>query len=309
MTKLVDNIFESLFRPNQEDLGYRFFRVMLYLVLLFQTLRLLPIADFVWGESSLMLETVYYPGSLSMLLDCINVFGLGKYYWIIVCIQLFALVFALVGRFPVANSIIIWWSTSNLYNRMYLMDNGGMDLAGILLFYMMLVQPKFAENSQGIGWLVSKLALWACKTQVVLVYAIAGGYKLFRSEWLDGEANFYILAHNHFSTPMLHGLAEVEWLVRLVTYAVLTYQVLFPVLVWFNGIKIPFLLIGVGIHLYIAFGMGLPDFGLIMIATYFLFLNDRHIKSIRRKLNQISYYLKKMLGITKHKVVDRSSFH
>jgi hypothetical protein len=52
---------------------------------------------------------------------------------------------------------------------------------------------------------------------------------------------------------------------------VLGYQLLFPVLVWIKKIKKMFLLLGILMHLYIAFVMGLVEFGSVMIISYIIF--------------------------------------
>ena len=57
----------------------------------------------------------------------------------------------------------------------------------------------------------------------------------------------------------------------LLNYTVIAYQLLFSVFVWIQPLKKWFLLIGVVQHLFIAFILGLPSFGLIMIVAYAVF--------------------------------------
>jgi hypothetical protein len=58
---------------------------------------------------------------------------------------------------------------------------------------------------------------------------------------------------------------------RILNYLVIWYQLLFPVLVWIKPIKKWYLLAGIVQHLFIAFVLGLPSFGLIMIVAYAIF--------------------------------------
>lgn len=75
--------------------------------------------------------------------------------------------------------------------------------------------------------------------------------------------------------------AENQTLSKIATYAVLMYQGLFPLIVWFKKVKIPFLLFGVLMHLGIAFGMGIFTFGIVMCLVYLPFLSADQIEKLR----------------------------
>jgi len=57
----------------------------------------------------------------------------------------------------------------------------------------------------------------------------------------------------------------------ILTYASLFYQLLFPIAIWIKQVRPWFLIAGVIFHLGIAIGLGLLDFGILMIAVYSIY--------------------------------------
>jgi hypothetical protein len=75
---------------------------------------------------------------------------------------------------------------------------------------------------------------------------------------------------------------KLSWLFIALNYVVLAYQLLFPVLVWIKKIKKPFLILGILMHLYIAFVIGLVSFGFVMILPYIYFWPNSTAEARRR---------------------------
>lgn len=95
-------------------------------------------------------------------------------------------------------------------------------------------------------------------------------------DWLNGTALKWVFSIEQFSLhPLTDWIVETPWVYRSMTYLSLGYQLLFPVLVFVRPVKKWFLLLGVLFHLGIAILMGVFDFGVIMVITYFLFVDVR----------------------------------
>jgi len=119
---------------------------------------------------------------------------------------------------------------------------------------------------------VSNFAVWAARFQVIILYVTASYFKLFDETWLNGTAFYYVLYSDTYSHPWFKYLfMSSSFFIHAITWGALSFQLLFPVLVWFKQTKIPILIAGVLLHVLIIFVMGLTDFGIIMLIMYLLF--------------------------------------
>lgn len=111
-------------------------------------------------------------------------------------------------------------------------------------------------------------------TEVCLIYATAGWYKIQGSRWQDGTALYYPLSLDYFTPwPELSGfLASSGTLVMLLTYGTVVVQVAFPFTLFNRRIKNVLLALMMLEHAGIAVLLGLPFFSLAMIAADAVFL-------------------------------------
>ena len=107
------------------------------------------------------------------------------------------------------------------------------------------------------------------RIQICLVYFLAGYAKLLNVDWMSGTAVNDVFKVHDYSLPFLYNYDGAFG--KELNFLVIGYQLLFPILVWVQRIKKWFLLIGVLQHLFIAFIIGLPSFGFIMIIAYAAF--------------------------------------
>lgn len=171
--------------------------------------------------------------------------------------------------------LLLWFLVMNLHNKMYTGLSGGNILLNQLLLFSCFISKQPIEANSKLNefrLLLQNFAILFLQVQVMLLYLVSGLSKLGYAPWLDGSAIQQILQIEHFSA--LHLPAKnifLSFFIVLLSYAVLAYQLLFPLLVWWEKIKRYFLLFGILMHLYIAFFMGLPDFAFIMLLGYLYF--------------------------------------
>ena len=149
---------------------------------------------------------------------------------------------------------------------------GGDGLFQALLFFCIFLrsnQKKENSNWSDLSIALHNFGITAIQIQICIVYFLNALAKLVDADWLEGNAVAQSLAINEFSLPVLYHTNDA--LSMFLNYSVVFYQLLFPVLVWIRKIKKWYLLIGIIQHLFIAFAMGLPSFGLIMIVSYAAF--------------------------------------
>ena len=163
---------------------------------------------------------------------------------------------------------ILWLIVGNINNYIFCSLSAGEYLFQHLLFFAMFLSAgnnlKYADLDRAFH----NTGVIALRIQVCLVYFLAGYAKLTDADWLSGNAVNGIFKVYDFSLPFLYQGSSLG---SFLTYTVIAYQLLFPVLVWLKKIKKCFLLIGVLQHLFIAFIIGLPSFGFIMIVAYAIF--------------------------------------
>ena len=167
---------------------------------------------------------------------------------------------------------ILWLLICNINNNVFCTMTGGDGLFQALLFFCIFLgsdqkQEKSVRSDLNIA--LHNFGITAIHVQICIVYFLNAMAKLWDADWMQGHAVTGALALHEFSLPYLYN--STETMNGFLNYSVILYQLLFPVLVWMKKIKKWYLLIGVLQHLFIAFAMGLPSFGLIMILSYSAF--------------------------------------
>jgi hypothetical protein len=133
------------------------------------------------------------------------------------------------------------------------------------------VFPSWVEGFQAD---LSSAAFRLAQIQLCVVYLYSGIGKLKGGLWWSGEALWTVLANVQLVFFDFAALAQFPVLIAFMTYAVLAWEIYFPVLIWVRGLRGPVLLFGVLMHLGIAVAMNLVFFSSVMLATYLLFLTE-----------------------------------
>lgn len=257
------------------------FRRALYLFLLLNTLFYLPIMGDLWGGGALIVparvDTLSELGDLPIFL---SIPGYRDWYPVFIGVQLIALILGLFGKAPRLSALAVLLTTFPLYESLWQSRHAGLSLIQFFILYQVLLK----EGSSGdpsrfrnqVGNVLSNTGLWAIRLQVLFMYGGAVGHKLVSPQWLKGEGLYYSLAVPQFSHPWIReNLIQHEWLMVSGNYFVILFQLLFPILIWSTTWRKPFLGIGVLMHLFIAFGMGMFDFGLAVLVGYVAFTGLR----------------------------------
>ncbi|MDA7803911.1 hypothetical protein N8987_04980 [Crocinitomix sp.] len=292
---------EIFTQPFQHWNKLMFFKKMLYIFLILNTLSLLPIANEIFGYNGIVGSTGWYTGTpwyLQGSRGLINIlshpYNISRPWisYVFIIGQLVALGFGLFNRFPKLAAVLVYFFTVNLFNKGYLMFTGGEILINLMLFYLIFIQrsdknrddnPEFSEVQN----VLNNTFYWIILIQVCVLYFFSNFFKLLDPIWRNGEALMYVSRIDAYSSASMRFLFADNPVISMVgTYIVLLYQGLFPILVWFKRIKIPFLTVGVILHLGIAFGMGIFTFGIIMILVYIPFLSDSQIRTIQNRFRK-----------------------
>lgn len=252
-------------------------RKALYLVALVLIVINLPVAEQFYGTQTFINYFHFYGNPLKWLAQCLNYSWLAPYWKFFVGAHILFLTMGLMGIFMRITPLLIYVTHLILMYKTIDITNGGVQLLNLLLFYQLFFIEKRIKKHLYWQNFMANLAFIACGLQVVFLYAIAGYSKLFGTYWISGEAFYFVSQIPEYSNPtMAQIIKNNAWLSLPISWFVLGYQLLFPLVIWLKKWKPIWLFLGVMFHLGIAFCSGIFDFGIIMLASYVAFLSEKN---------------------------------
>lgn len=119
-----------------------------------------------------------------------------------------------------------------------------------------------------------------------LIYFDSIFYKLYSPMWLKG-LGVWLPASLPWATYLdLSFVLNNEHLIKFLGYLTLFFQVTYIFLVWIKKIKVFYLLIGIGLHIGIAFAFPIPWFALAMVALYIGIIPSSFYSKVFEKLSK-----------------------
>ena len=253
---------------------------LLYLFLILKTLSWLVYYDLFFGNNSIVFASPSFVNPLKDFAFVLyNYSGSNlAYYFIIPVILLSLLSLLFLKTLPhwisTLSNILIWILVINIHNKIYPALTGGNYLLNQFLFFNCFLAATYntGETWQNLLKIcIHNFAVLAIMIQICLVYFLSALAKCADPAWLSGSALSSVMNVHHYYLYNKIEFLNNNFLILFLNYLVIFYQFSFPVLVFFKRIKKPFIVIGVLMHLYISFAMGLVEFGLIMILGYIYF--------------------------------------
>jgi hypothetical protein len=123
------------------------------------------------------------------------------------------------------------------------------------------------------------------------VYLSSGLFKLLGAAWRDGSAIHYTTGQNVYGRIFdVYPLpANFDWVLTLITYATLFWEIGFAFLLLNRATRRVALLLGIAMHLGILALMEVGPFSWMMLATYVAFLDPHAVSQFvsKRLLRQL----------------------
>jgi hypothetical protein len=245
----------------------------------------LPEHKFYWGHNSWIQNTPIEAQSL--FFKCLHLLSfteVAPYYGLVIVLQIFFCLSAVTGPFPKISSLVVWYLTTILYNKVYITLDGGNNIISLMLLYAILMDPSESRTEGRGNFLkiyISNWALLISRVQLCIVYFVAGHLKMTGTHWANGTAFYYTFNVDEFTTPILQYLfSHFSPLTVIFSYTTILFQISFAFLIWFKETRPLLFLMGTAMHLGIAFGMGLVSFGLAMTICYSLFFTEVELNRI-----------------------------
>ena len=185
------------------------------------------------------------------------------------------------------SSLLIWFLYANLMDRAWLAGSGGQQLIANLLFWNIFLSLRFVGGGNGhmAAWShghmsplphepMATCAFWIIRVQLLLAYFATGLHKLTGTSWLDGTAMGIVASDPAFG-PL--WIVDHPLIASITTWAVLAFQLTFPIAVWFRRTRYGWMLLGILFHLATALWMDIPEMGLAFIAAYPIWFDDQDV--------------------------------
>ena len=199
-----------------------------------------------------------------------------------VIVILISLLVALVVRVNYLVSTIIFLLSFFLSRLSKPITNGSDLVLNLFLFISIFLsaRPAFQNEIQRV---FSNAAMLFCRVQLALIYLLSGFDKLRSVAWRSGDAIFSITNLRYFFEPLVDIHVSKTWFM-FAGWGIIIFELAFAFLIWVPKFRVPLLWMGVVFHLVIIFLLNLPDFGLLMILTYGIFIPFREEKRISGKM-------------------------
>jgi Vitamin K-dependent gamma-carboxylase len=188
------------------------------------------------------------------------------------------LAFALIIRLNYYNAFLIFWTSLSLSQLTLPIINGSDQVLNLFLFLAILLPRVSAAKLQHSAGergraVLSNFGLLVCRVQLSLIYFLSGYDKIISPAWRSGDAIFSISHLDFFVRPMWAQAFPI-WLYGLASWLVIIFELAFPFLIWFRRTQKWTIIAGIIFHLGIIFILNLPDFGVIMIVVYAMFIPE-----------------------------------
>jgi hypothetical protein len=181
----------------------------------------------------------------------------------------------LVGFWTRPMTIAVWILTNSFDNLNPQINNNG-DVARQILLFFLVVSPCgtvwsldrcLKRDTKGpifiYPWVLRLVFL-----QMVVIYFVNGVYKVFGEQWREGISLYYVLANPAMSRVSYAQFPLPPILLQVLSWTVLVWELLFPLLVALRWTRAPALILGVLFHLGIWASLELGFFSAYMLTMY-----------------------------------------
>jgi hypothetical protein len=213
-------------------------------------------------------------------------------------VLIFLLFLATLGLTNRPLLFLTWVISQGFINRNYSMLFGADVIGGLFLFYLSFTNCTEFFSVKNIFFKKNKVQhrqdyfldqlstvfFRLMQIQICVIYAYTGFEKLKGNTWWDGTALWTVLANPQFSAFNLIWLKKFPIFFAIGTFTTVLFEVYFPAIILNKKLRPYWLSLGLFFHLAIGISLSLMMFSLVMLSTYFLFLERDFIVSTIKRL-------------------------
>lgn len=166
--------------------------------------------------------------------------------------------------------LLLWLILLNMHQAVYTGLSGGDYLLQLIVISSLFMQKSGILQPGSVRMILHNLSAIGLTGQICFLYIAAAASKLVYPEWREGEALLLIMQEPVFNIWQLP--VQPRWLWQMLNYMIVIYQICFPFLVLSHRYGTGLLWLGVLMHIFIIFNMGLVTFGVVALLPYILWL-------------------------------------
>jgi hypothetical protein len=213
----------------------------------------------------------------------------------------------LVGFWTRWASVVVWICVVSLHHRnVYLLNSGDhllRDLSFLLMFapagaaFSLDRRRRIRQRLESPE--VPMIVPWAqrlLQLQVCILYFDSVLWKLAGIHWLDGTAAYYVMHLDEFKRFPVPAICATLWFSRLATWSTVATEAAMATLVWVRPLRRYVLCAGILLHLGLEYAMNIPLFQWVILASYFLFLDNLSWSRLGRAANTKGLESAELLG-------------
>ena len=209
--------------------------------------------------------------------------------WSLHGLALLVIALLTVGAFTRVTSVLTFLFTVSYVNRVPVALFGLDQINAMLAMYLM-VGPSGAVYSvdrlmaarrkkEPVSESVSaNVAIRLIQLHMCIIYLFAGFGKLRGDSWWDGTALWGAVANLEYQSIDMTWLGQWPLLINVLTFTVVSWEIVYVVLVWPRLTRPLILALAVPLHMGIALCMGMITFGLVMLIGNLAFVSPHLIR-------------------------------
>lgn len=125
------------------------------------------------------------------------------------------------------------------------------------------------------------MGLRLTQVQMAIIMAFAGLEKLQGQDWWDGMGVWFAMTDWEFNFFPLEPFAAHVYLLNLLGYGAVLFELAYPALIWDRRSRGPILVLAIGLHVGVAVVMGLWLFSAAMLVSHMAFAPASWLRKLR----------------------------
>jgi hypothetical protein len=205
--------------------------------------------------------------------------------WTVHVLNLAVFFCLMVGLFSRTAAVLAFVSAVTYATRVTPGAFWGLDKINCMLAMYVMLGPCGARYSLDRLWQLQRgappevppsisanLAIRLIQIHLCIIYLFSGLAKLQGETWWTGVAVWFSIANQEYQSLDLTWLANYPAIMDLLTHATVFWELFYCCLIW-PRLTRPWMLLGaVGVHGFIALGLGMKTFGLVMLIANLAFI-------------------------------------
>ena len=266
----------------QHRTGVRVLQVAIGTLILFRMATEVRYALYFWGPHGLGVGTSRYTFGRTVGDFLSSAFETPAGTYAVVATLSAAGLCLLLGKLTQLSALVALLCSFMLESRLPELLDGGDNITRLSLGYMMFLVPSDRQAVRGsLRVWVHNTAVLAIMIQLTVVYLTAGFMKASGPRWTAGTALYVVSQIDWFSEPSSRWIFRNPLITTLADYGTIFFQLWFPVAI-LSPLRPLWVVMGIGMHLGIAYTMGLVPFSLVMIGLELFMLSDETYEAAAR---------------------------